>query len=153
MRERYGEVRGGVLIFLATGLFFLLLEVFDLASYSYLKVVNVLFVIVGVRSVLKYNLRKGQSGYIQNLLSGFLASLIGVSLSVLALVIYLGLIVPTGYYSTLSEGSILFTGAENAYQFLFGVLIEGLSSSLIISYILMQGFKNVKVYQENLRTV
>lgn len=145
MKKSKGIVRGGLVIFFLIGTLFLFLEALKLSSYSFLKSFNLLFVLIGVRYVVRYNLKNESKTYIQNLVDGVLTSVLGVGLSVFALVVYLLVVAPEGYYEVLAQHSILLNGADSFSQFIFSNLFEGIGSSVVVAYILMQRYKNVSL--------
>ena len=133
----------GIAIFAMIGVFFLILEVFGLSDIAFLRLFNIAFVVFGVNRAIKNRISNGETSYLSNLAAGVLTSFIGIFLSVIALWIYLCVLTGPGHLDDLAN-SILLGGTSSLPIFCIALLIEGLSSSVIISFTLMQLWKNTK---------
>lgn len=129
----------GLIIFIGIALYFLLIETLGLADQIYLRLLNFVFVLWGVNRTIKSNYHDGINGYLTNLLAGFLTGMVALILGIVALMIYtesLG-----GDFSRF-KNSYIFGGDPSLYQFCFGLFIEGAASSMIISFAMMQYWKD-----------
>ena len=138
------EFRNGVIIFVGIGLYFLLMEVLGFSNNFYLRILNILIVLYGTNRTIKANIFDGHNDYLYNLTSGAMTAFIGVILSVIALNIYIHLRGGAEYIKTLSE-AFLFGGSPSIYQYCAGLLFEGLASSVIGAFTLMQYWKDQTV--------
>ena len=138
------EFRNGTIIFVGIGIYFLLMEMLGLSNHFYLRILNVFIVLYGTNRTIKANIYEGQNDYLFNLTSGAMTAFIGVILSVIALNIYIHLRGGAEYIKTLSE-AFLFGGSPSIYQYCAGLLFEGLASSAIGAFTLMQYWKGKTV--------
>lgn len=134
------ELLNGILIALGVGIYFLIVELLGLSNNYFLRVLNVLFVFYGVNRTIKQNLLEGKNGYLTNLLSSGLTALIGVCISIAGLLFYIYRKGGTEYINTLSE-QFLF-GGVTVNEYCFGLLFEGLASSIIVVFITMQFWRS-----------
>ncbi|TDP58882.1 hypothetical protein [Flavobacterium dankookense] len=130
------ELINGILIALGIAGFFLIMELLGLSNNYYLRVLNVLFVFYGVNRTIRQNIIEGKSGHLTNLLSAGFTALIGVSISIAGLLFYIYNKGGTAYINNLSE-QFLFGGAT-VNEYCFGLLFEGLASSMIVIFITLQ---------------
>ena len=138
------EFRNGVIIFVGIGLYFLAMELMGVSDNFYLRILNIFIVLYGTNRTIKANIYDGQNDYLFNLTSGAMTAFVGVILSVIALNIYIHLRGGAEYIKTLSE-AFLFGGSPSVYQYCAGLLFEGLASSAIGSFTLMQYWKGKTV--------
>ena len=143
MKKSKSILGNGVLIFLLIGAFFLLMELFGLSDVAFLRLFNIVFVVYGVNRTIKSRIIAGEVDYLGNFGAGVLASFIGVFLSVIALWIYLGAITGVEHINQLAH-SVILGQPDSLPQFCIALMVEGLSSSVVISLIIMQRWKNVK---------
>jgi hypothetical protein len=136
------ELNNGILIFISIGIYFLLMELLGLSDVFYLRLLNIFIVIYFLNKTIKSNYNEGKVAYLDNLISGSLTSLIGVFLSVVGLLIYISMKGGNAYLSKLS-GNFLFGGGNPTMnQYCIGLLFEGIASSIIITFTLMQYWKD-----------
>ncbi|MEW5677526.1 hypothetical protein ABGT15_14545 [Flavobacterium enshiense] len=138
------EFRNGVIIFVGIGIYFLLMEFLGWSDIFYMRFLNVFIVLYGINRTIKANLFAGHNDYLYNLTSGAMTAFIGVILSVIALNVYIHLRGGAEYIKTLSE-AFLFGGTPSIYQYCVGLLFEGLASSAIGAFALMQYWKGQTV--------
>lgn len=136
------EVNNGILIFIGIGIYFLSMELLGLSDVFILRLLNILIVIYFVNKTIKSNYTEGKLEYIDNLISGTLTSLIGVALSVAGLLGYIAIKGGDDYLSHLSKNFLFGGGNPSMYQFCIGLLFEGIASSIIITFTLMQYWKD-----------
>lgn len=136
------ELYNGIMIFIGIGIYFLLMELLGLSDIFILRLLNIFIVIYFVNKTIKSNYVEGKLEYLENLISGTLTSLIGVALSVAALLGYISLKGGDAYLSNLSQNFLFGGGNPSMYQFCIGLLFEGIASSIIITFTLMQYWKD-----------
>ena len=132
----------GLIIFIGLGLYFLLIEALDLKDHIYLRLVNFVFVIYGVNKTIKSNYHDGINGYLTNLLSGFLTAMVGLVLGLIAFMVYVEYKGGNAYLETFADSYIFGGGNPSLYQFCFGLFIEGSAASMIVSFAMMQYWKD-----------
>ncbi|MCG2612166.1 hypothetical protein LZZ90_11675 [Flavobacterium sp. SM15] len=140
------EFRNGLIIFVGIGVYFLAMELMGLSNIFYLRILNIFIVLLGINRTIKANIHDGETNYLYNLTSGAMTAFIGVILSVIGLNIYIHLRGGAEYIKTLSE-AFLFGGSPSIYQYCAGLLFEGLASSAIGAFALMQYWKG-KTYTD-----
>jgi hypothetical protein len=135
------ELLNGFYIFLGIALFFLLLEVLNLADLFYLRLLNVLFIFYGVNRSLQMNLAEGKNTFLPNAISAMVTSHVGVGLSVLALLIYSYAKGGDPYVKSLSE-AFMFGGEPSVTTYTLCLLFEGSASCIIVTLLLMLYWNN-----------
>ena len=138
------ELKNGFLIFLGIGLFFLAMDFLGLANKNYLRALNAFIVLYGINQTIKTNLHNGITDYLENFISGFKTGIIGVVLGITGLIIYVYIKGGESYLSTLSN-TFFFIGKTNIIMYCSVLFFEGIASSLIGSFALMQYWKDVVV--------
>ncbi len=136
------ELHNGIMIFIGIGMYFLLMELLGLSDVFILRLLNILIVIYYVNKTIKSNYTEGKLEYLDNLISGTLTSLIGVGLSVAGLLAYISFKGGDAYLVNLSQNFLFGGGNPSMYQFCIGLLFEGIASSVIITFTLMQYWKD-----------
>lgn len=136
------ELLNGFIIFLGIGIYFFIIDLAGLADEFYLRIFNLFIVAFGVNLTLKQNNREGIRGYFKNLTSGIVTSMIGAILSVGSLYFYIEYRGGEEYLQSLSEGFLFGGGHLNSAYYTVGLLFESIASSVIISFVLMQYWKN-----------
>lgn len=136
------ELNNGVLIFIGIGVYFLLMELLGLSDIFLLRILNIFIVVYFINKTIKSNYKEGKTEYLENLISGTLTSLIGVFLSVAGLLAYINIKGGNVYLEKLSENFLFGGGEPSMYQYCIGLLFEGIASSIIITFTLMQYWKD-----------
>lgn len=136
------ELYNGILIFIGIGIYFLCMELLGLSDVFILRLFNIVIVIYFVNKTIKANYLAGKVEYLDNIISGTLTSLIGVVLSVAALLGYIALKGGDAYLAKLSQNFLFGGGNPSMYQFCIGLFFEGIASSVIITFTLMQYWKD-----------
>ncbi|SEP75892.1 hypothetical protein [Flavobacterium urocaniciphilum] len=140
--KNQNEIKNGVLIFIGIGLFFLLMDLFGLADKNYLRILNAFIVLFGISKTIKSNYSNGITDYLENLVSGFKTGIIGVFLGIVGLIVFVYIKGGETYLATLSD-TFFFTGKTNLVKYCAVLFFEGVASSLIGSFALMQYWKDV----------
>lgn len=138
------EIKNGFLIFLGVGLFFLLMDLLGLADKNYLRFFNAFIVLYGINKTIKFNFHHNNSDYLENLLSGFKTGIIGVLLGIIGLIAFIYIKGGETYLSRLSD-TFFFTGKTNMIKYCSVLFFEGIASSLIGSFVLMQYWKDIVI--------
>ncbi|WP_432672265.1 hypothetical protein [Flavobacterium sp. SM2513] len=136
------ELINGFIIFIGIAIYFLIIEYLGLADQFYLRIFNILIVAFGINLTIKQNYHDGVRGYFKNLISGFITSMIGAILSVGSLLFYIQYRGGEEYLSKLSKGFLFGGGDLNVSYYTIGLLFESVASSVIITFVLMQFWKN-----------
>lgn len=134
----------GLQLFTVIAAFFLLMKVLGLAYVTELRFLNILFVIYFSNRIAKnlvedYN----QINYLNGLKTIFLANVLNVVLSVAALGVYM-LFVDPQFLQSFTNGVLLGGTNITLSKVLVGVFMEGMAGSAIVSFSLMQYWKDVK---------
>lgn len=137
-------LKNAFLIFLGIGLFFLLMDFLGLASKNYLRSLNAFIVLYGIHKTIKYNYTKGKMDYFENLFSGFMTGILGVFLGIVGLIAFIYIKGGESYLSTLSD-TFFFVGKINIIQYCGVLFFEGVASSLIGAFVLMQLYSDNKI--------
>lgn len=137
------EYKNGFLIFILLGLYFLILDLVGLSDVAFLKIVNIAFILFGVNLTLRHLSAEGKN-YIRMLASGLTTALIGVVLSLIGLFIYMKFVNGDTDLSAYSTTIIPTTKLSHYFLALFA---EGLSSSIVVVFALMQYWKTEKTHK------
>lgn len=123
--------------------YFFLMKIFGLEKNFYLRVFNLFIIGAGIFFLYRNSLIRDtdeRSGYLQSLFSGALLTIISVAIFAVCLGLYVRFLDPELLNAI---GSGLWPGtAGSITQEVLVILIEGLASGFIISFILMQYFKS-----------
>ncbi len=123
--------------------FFLLMKIFGLDNVSELRFLNFGFVLWGINNAIKTNMDRNQESlYLNNFSVGIGTSVVAVTLSIIGLIIYVDFINPN--FMTVLEDSAFWGQNLSLGLVVFALAIEGIASSVICSFILMQYYKNYK---------
>lgn len=136
------EFANGFIIFLGIGIYFLILEYLGLADEFYLRVLNLFIVAFGINRTIQMNYKDGIRGYNRHLLSAIVTSMIGAALSIASLLAYIQFKGGEAYLQTLSKGFLFGGGELTIHYYCIGLLFESIASSIIISFCLMQYWKD-----------
>jgi len=136
------EFANGFIIFLGIGLYFLILEYLGLADEFYLRVLNLFIVAFGINRTIQMNYKDGIRGYNRHLVSAIITSMIGAALSIASLLAYIQFKGGEAYLQTLSKGFLFGGGELTIHYYCIGLLFESIASSIIISFCLMQYWKD-----------
>jgi hypothetical protein len=130
-------------IFLGIVAYFFLMKLLGLETQTELRFLNFVFVLWGINRSIKMNIiRNNESLYVNNLAIGIGTSALAVGMSIVGLVLYVNLIDPELVIRM--QDSFLWTGKPTGPLMIFAIFIEGMASSVICSFILMQYYKNYK---------
>ena len=134
-------IKHAILISLMIGGFFFLSKLVGLEENPYLRFVNLLFVIIGIRQAIKENIYvHKETNHAKNFATGFASAALAVILSTIGVVIYIEFINPE--FLEVMNQSFLIGGDTSLFELAFTLVIEGLASSIVSTLIVMQFFKN-----------
>jgi len=137
-------IKNALKIVLGIVLYFFAMKLFGLDTISELRFLNFIFVVWGINSAIKNNIQKNKDTfYISNLFIGVSTSVIAVGMIIIGLITYVSLIDPN--FIIVLEKSFLWGSNLTLPLIIFAIAIEGIASSVICSFILMQYWKNYKV--------
>ncbi|WP_339887324.1 hypothetical protein [uncultured Flavobacterium sp.] len=137
------EFKNGILIFLGIGIFFLVLDVLGFADKNYLRILNAFIVLFGINQTIKTKIKNGNSDYLENLFSGFKTGIIGIVLGIISLIIFIYIKGGEAYLDKLSD-TFFFGKDNNIIKYCSILFFEGIASSLIGSFVLMQYWKGIE---------
>ncbi len=135
------EFYNGVIIFFTIGVYFLLMNALGFADVFYLRLLNVIFVFYGVSRTIQTNLAAGKKNFVSNAVSVMMTSLIGISLSIIGLIVYSYIKGGDAYVQSLSE-TFLFGGNPSVMTYSISLLFEGIASSVIVTMLVMLYWNN-----------
>lgn len=134
--EASKELINGILIFLGIGLYFLFINAIGYANVTYLRLFNVIFLFYGVNKTIRMNLAEGKTNFVKNAVSAMTTCVIGVSLSIIGLLIFSNSYGGSNYIKELSE-SFLFGGNPSVTTYCLSLFFEGIASAVIVTFMLM----------------
>ena len=130
-------------IFLCIVAYFFIMKLFGLEDVVELRLLNFVFVLWGINNAVRKNIKENEEyGYLQNMSISLSTSCLSVVLSALSLAIYLQFISPT--FIKVFEDSFVWGSNLTTPMVIFAVFFEGIASSVICSFIVMQYWKDVK---------
>lgn len=143
MKKRNYTIRFGIYMFLSMVALFFLMKLVGLEKVTELRLLNVVIAAVFSNKLALNNLvEDAEISYPSNLGSLLIANLIAVFLCAFSLVMYVKFIDP-GLMSSLGNG--FFLGKNLTIdKIAIAVIMEGSAASIIVSFAIMQYWKDVK---------
>lgn len=135
-------ITNGIIIFACIGAIFLFMEMLGLKDEVWLRLVNFIPVIWGINRTIKGNYKDHIDGYFTNLMSAIFTGLTSLILGLVAFMIYVEVNGGDNYLENFKESYIFGGGEPSIYQFCIGLFLEGAAASLIVSFTLMQFWKD-----------
>ena len=136
-------IKNALKIVLGIVLYFFFMKFLGLENVSELRFLNFIFVVWGINSAIKSNIVNNKDTfYLTNLFIGVSTSIIAVAFTLIGLITYVSLISPE--FIVVLEKSFLWGSHLSLPLIVFAITIEGIASSVICSFILMQYWKNYK---------
>lgn len=133
-------IKNALKIVLGIVLYFFAMKLFGLENISELRFLNFLFVAWGINSAIKSNIQENKDTlYISNLFIGVSTSIIAMGIILIGLITYVS-IINTAYITTL-ENLHLWDRNLSIPLIVLAIIIEGIVSSVIFSFIIMQYWK------------
>ena len=141
MKEIHIILKNAILTTALIGGFFFLSKILGLHENPYLRFLNLLFVVFGIRQAIKTNIEVNkETNYISNLGLGLQTSALAVLFSIIGVVIYIEFINPE--FLLIMENSFLIGGNLSLAEIFITLLIEGMASTFVGSFIVMIFYKN-----------
>lgn len=141
MSDKKIILKYGILIIALIGGFFFLCKAFDQQDNPYLRFLNLGFVLLGIWLAIKANITNNHvTEYPKNLGIGIRTSAFAVILSIISIVLYIYFINPE--FLNEMDKSFLIGGNLSLAEITFTLLVEGMASSVIGSFVIMQFYKN-----------
>ncbi|MBI34375.1 MAG: hypothetical protein CMP67_03325 [Flavobacteriales bacterium] len=138
-------LKNGIFAFIGIGVYFLIAELLGFSKSTPLRLLN--FFILGffVNKTIVH-VKKSNKTFVVQFTHSLLTSILTVFLSTIALAFYLYLWKGSDYINSLSQ-PLLNMGALklSMLQFSFAIFTEGIASGIILSFGLMQFWKNRKL--------
>ncbi|MDG1806004.1 hypothetical protein [Flavicella sp.] len=136
-------INNALKIFFGIVAYFFLMKVLGLENITELRLFNFLIVVWGVNSAIKQNLyRNHNNTYLTNLSIGFSTSFFAVLAVAFSLIFYITFI-DFGLLGIMENSSVWGKNLSLG-KVIFAILIEGLASSVICTFIIMQYWKKYK---------
>jgi len=136
-------LKNAFLIFVGIVTYFFLMKLFGLENVSELRILNFAFVFWGINRAIRQSIYlQKETNYFANLAIGAATSALAVLMSIISLIIYVNFINPD--FLSIIEFSFLLTGNLSIELVVFAIAIEGIASSVICSFMVIQLHKNVK---------
>jgi len=140
MSQRKIIIKNALLIVLMISGFFFLSKLLGQED-PYLRFLNIVFVILGIRQAVKESIAKnGVTNYGLNFGSAFATGALSVLISSVGVLLYIEFISPE--FLDLMNNNFLIGGDLDVFEVFFSLMIEGLASSIVGALIVMQFFKN-----------
>lgn len=136
------EINNGLKAFIALGLYFLVLDSLGLAQSAFLRIFNIVIILYFINKSIKYRIEEGRN-FLSLFVSAFFTNLIAVIFSTISLALYISFFRGADHMSTLAQ-PMLSIGYSNlsVSQFSFAIFAEGFASGVVLSFGLMQFWKN-----------
>ena len=130
-------------IYICIVLYFFAMKIIGADDIVQLRLLNFVFVFWGVNGAIKKNLHENKdSTFLINLFVGFTTSILTVLLTVISLVFYITFLYAD--FIHVIESSTFWGSELRLTIIVFAFLIEGIASSIICTFILMQYWKIYK---------
>lgn len=143
MRDRDYTLRYAVYMFLSIAGFFILMDFMGWGHVSELRLINIVFIIYFTNKLAQKNVIEFDNiGYLQNLSSLFVANVINVILSLIGFVVFVKFIQPD--YLKVVNTTFAFGAFDRLFEVCVALFMEGMSGAAVISFGLMQYWKNHK---------
>ncbi len=137
-------LNNGLKIYLGIVIFFFVMKLLRLEQFTELRLLNFIFVFWGINNAIKTNIFKNRSNnYLENLYIGFATSFLAMILLIFSLTIYLFYIDPS--FIHIIENLKIWGNHLTPPLISFAIFIEGISSSVVCTFILMQYWKGYKI--------
>lgn len=141
MTPRKIIIKYAILTTLIIGGFFLLSKLLGLQENPYLRFLNLFFVLFGIRQAIRVNIEQNkETDYLSNLGLGLQTSALAVLLSIAGVMVYVEFI--DRQFIEAMNNSFLIAGDLDKAEIFITLLIEGMASSFIGSFMVMQFYKN-----------
>ena len=135
------ELLNGLLIFIGISIYYILMEVLGFSDLFNLRFLSVIFVFYGINKTIKMNLAEGKKNLASDAGSALITGLIGVALCIIGIIIYAYINGGDAFVSSLPKTFSL-GGKPSLTDYSISLLIEGISSSVIVTMLLLFYWNN-----------
>jgi len=143
MKSLSPTVKYGIYSFLGIVAFFLLMKLIGIEHLIWLRAFNILIVLYFSIRLARLNFTEDtEDNYVSSFLSLLVANGITMIASVVSFTIYVKFIDPS--FLSQVKGGVLFAQGFTLDHAIVSILMEGGASALVISFVLMQYWKNMK---------
>lgn len=133
--------KNAILITLMIGGFFFFSKLLQVHENPYLRFLNILFVILGIRNAVITNIiQNNDTNYITNLGIGLQTAGLAVIFSTIGVIGYIEFINPD--FLITMDNSFLISGNLSLAELFITLLIEGMASTFVGSFMVMMFYKN-----------
>jgi hypothetical protein len=133
----------GIYMYLTFITFFFSMKAIGIHEITELRAVNVLFIIILSNKLVQLNyIEDAKIDYINNLFSVLGANLLAVALSSISILFYVSWIDST--FIEAFDNEILWGNDLTIHQVFVGLFIEGMAGAMVVSFGIMQYWKNYK---------
>ena len=130
-------------IYICIVVYFFAMKIVGADDIVQLRLLNFVFVFWGVNGAIKKNLHENSDNdYLTNLFVGFTTSILTVLFTVISLVVYITFL--DSNFIHVIESSTFWGSELRLTMIVFAFLVEGVASSIICTFVLMQYWKNYK---------
>lgn len=134
-------IKYSLLITALIGGFFFLTKLLGIEDNPYLRFLNLIFVVIGIQQAIKTNIEVNKdTNYITNLGLGLQTSATAVIMSIIGVITYIEIINPE--FLSVMNNSFLIGGDLSIAEIFITLLIEGMASAFVGSFIIMIFYKN-----------
>lgn len=145
-------LKNGIFAFVGISVYFIIAEFSGFSQSTPLRLLN--FFILGYfvnRTILHG--KKTNKTFVINFTNSLSNAIITVFLSTMALALYIHYYTGSNYINSLSQPILNITSIKlSLIQFSFAIFTEGIASGVILSFGLMQFWKNRKIKEETIET-
>jgi hypothetical protein len=120
--------------------YFFSMKLLGLGEITQLRLFNFFIVMGGIYLLLRRNMKENNDNYFQNLFLGFRTGAMAIVLTVVSLFVYLKAINPA--FIEVMEHSMIWGNHLSVFQVTVAIGIEGIASSFLLTYMVMQYMKN-----------
>jgi hypothetical protein len=120
--------------------YFFSMKLLGIGEITQLRLFNFFIVMGGIYLLLRRNMKENNDNYFQNLFLGFRTGAMAIVLTVVSLFVYLKAINPA--FIEVMEHSMIWGNHLSVFQVTVAIGIEGIASSFLLTYMVMQYMKN-----------
>lgn len=136
------ELKYGFIMFAMIGGYFLVIDALGFTDNLFFRLLNLLIVGFAINAAIYEKIQKSSDEYIAHFKAGLITALIGTGISVFALSGYIAFFKDTTYLANLSNSLLIGLAKPRILAISAAVFAEGLASSIVITFISMQFWKN-----------
>ena len=140
-------LRYSIGMFIGLIAYFFLIKILGFEDITQLRLFNFIIMLVGLHRLIKRNMSQFSTSYFGNLFLAFRTAALTIVMVIVSLFIYLNWIDPS--FLLVLEDSLGWGNNLGLIQVLAAVTIEGMASSFLLSYIIMQYMKSHKLNTAN----